>query len=221
MASDILKEIADNESYKAEITYYLLDISFKAGKFERCIKVGKELLKTVRKKDAPEISKIVGESYFNQKKYKEAIPYLKAYTGKKGKWNNYDYYQLGYVYFMQNDFGNAISYFNKIIDQKNSVSQNAYYHLAECYLNTDKKTEALNAFKTASEMDFNLEIQEDAALNYAKLSYETGNPFQNISDILQNFLKKYPKSPSYKEINNFVFTHLSFEVLCLKCLIPT
>ena len=88
----------------------------------------------------------MGESYFNQKKYKEAIPYLKAYTGKKGKWNNYDYYQLGYVYFMQNDFGNAISYFNKIIDQKNSVSQNAYYHLAEYYLNTDKKTEALNAF---------------------------------------------------------------------------
>ena len=204
IAESTLKEIADNESYKAEITYYLLDISFKAGKFERCIKVGKELLKTVRKKDAPEISKIVGESYFNQKKYKEAIPYLKAYTGKKGKWNNYDYYQLGYVYFMQNDFGNAISYFNKIIDQKNSVSQNAYYHLAECYLNTDKKTEALNAFKTASEMDFNLEIQEDAALNYAKLSYETGNPFQNISDILQNFLKKYPKSPSYKEINNLV-----------------
>jgi tetratricopeptide (TPR) repeat protein len=204
IAESTLKEIADNESYKAEITYYLLDISFKAGKFERCIEVGKELLKTARKKDVSEISKIVGESFFNLKKYEEAAPYLKAYNGKKGKWNNYDYYQLGYVYYKQNDFENAINYFNKIIDQKNAVSQNAYYHLAECYLNIDKKTEALNAFRTASEMVFNPEIQEDAALNYAKLSYEAGNPFQNVSDVLQDFLKKYPSSPSYKEINELV-----------------
>jgi tetratricopeptide (TPR) repeat protein len=206
IAESTLKEIVNNESYKAEIAYYLLDISFKAGKFERCITVGKELLKTARKKDVSEISKIVGESYFNQKKYKESAPYLKAYTGKRGKWNNYDYYQLGYVYYKQNDFENAINHFNKIIEQKNVVSQNAYYHLAECYLNINKKTEALNAFKTASEMDFNLEIQEDASLNYAKLSYEAGNPFQNVSDVLQNFLKKYPNSTFYKEINKLIVT---------------
>jgi TolA-binding protein len=52
------------------------------------------------------------------------------------------------------------------------VAQNAYYHLGESYLNLDKKQEALNAFKNASEMNFDLAIQEDASLNYAKLSYE-------------------------------------------------
>lgn len=204
VAESTLKEIADNKSYKAEISYYLLDISFKSGNFERCITVGKELLKTSKRKDISEISKIVGESYFNLKRYEEAIPYLKAYAGQDGKWTNTDYYQLGYVLYKQNDFENAITYFNKIIDEKNAVSQNAYYHLAECYLNIDKKTEALNAFKTASEMTFNLEIQEDAALNYAKLSYEAGNPFQNVSDVLQNYLKKYPNSSAYKEINELI-----------------
>ena len=204
IAEATLKEIADNASYKAEISYYLLDISFKMGKFERCIEVGPNLLKTSRKKDISEISKIVGESYFNLKRYAEAIPYLKAYAGQSGKWTNTDYYQLGYVFYKQNDFANAIAYFNKIIDEKNAVSQNAYYHLAECYLNIDKKPEALNAFKTASEMSFNLEIQEDAALNYAKLSYAAGNPFQNVSDVLQDYLKKYPNSSAYKEINELV-----------------
>jgi tetratricopeptide (TPR) repeat protein len=201
VAESTLKEIADNASYKAEISYYLLDISFKAGKFERCIIVGKELLKTSKRKEISEISKIVGESYFNLKKYEESIPYLQAY---KSKWSNTDYYQLGYAFYKQNDFENAIKYFNKIIDEKNAVSQNAYYHLAECYLNVDKKTEALNAFKSASEMDFNLDIQEDAALNYAKLSYESGNPFKNVSDVLQDYLKKYPNSKSYNEINELV-----------------
>ena len=40
LAESTLKEIADSDSYKAEISYYLLDISFKSGKFERCIKIG-------------------------------------------------------------------------------------------------------------------------------------------------------------------------------------
>ncbi len=201
IAESTLKEIADNESYKAEISYYLLDISFKAGKFARCITVGKKLLTTARKKEQSEISKIIGESYFNLKQYKEAIPYLRAYKGKKGKWNNTDFYQLGFAYYQQNDFENAVNYFNKIIDKKNSIAQNAYYHLGECYLNLDKKAAALNAFKSASEMDFNLDIKQDAALNYAKLSYEEGNPFKSVAAVLQEYLKAYPKSKAYNEIN--------------------
>ena len=203
-AESTLKEIADNASFKAEISYYLLDISFKSGRFERCITVGKKLLKTVKKKEASEIAKIIGESYFNLKKYSEAIPYLKSYKGKSGKWNNTDYYQLGYAYYKENNFNNAVSYFNKIIDQENAVAQNAYYHLAECYLILDKKNEALNAFKTASNMSYNLQIQEDASLNYAKLSYEQGNPFENVTDVLQNYLKKYPNASSYDEINSLI-----------------
>ena len=204
IAESTLKQIADNKSYKSEISYYLLDISFKSGQFERCVTVGTELIKTAKRRDLSEISKIVGESYFNLGKYQESISFLKAYKGKARKWNNTDYYQLGYAYYKQNSFESAIKYFNKIIDEKNAVSQNAYYHLAECYLNLEKKNEALNAFKTASEMDFNSEIQEDAALNYAKLSYEEGNPFENVSDVLQNYLKKYPNSTSYNEINELI-----------------
>ncbi|MAD96565.1 MAG: hypothetical protein CMB99_04475 [Flavobacteriaceae bacterium] len=204
IAESTLKEIADNDSYKAEISYYLLDISFKAGKFNRCILVGEELLKDAKRKDVSEISKIVGESYFNIQKYGEAIPYLKAYKGKRGKWNNTDYYILGYAYYKQNDFENAIRYFNKIIVEKNAVAQNAYYHLGQCYLDTEKKAEALNAFKSASSMNFDGKIKEDAALNYAKLSYEEGNPFEPVAQVLQNFLKDYPNSKNYEEINGLV-----------------
>ncbi|WP_299670190.1 tetratricopeptide repeat protein [uncultured Polaribacter sp.] len=204
VAESTLKEIAENASYKAEISYYLLDISFKSGKFERCIEVGLELLPTIDRKLKSDVSKIIGESYFNLEKYAASIPYLKAYKGKKGKWNNTDFYQLGYANYKQNDFENAVNNFNKIIDQNNTVSQNAYYHLGECYMNLEKKAEALNAFKSASEMDFDKSIQEDAALNYAKLSYEAGNPFEPVSEVLQAYLKNYPKSKAYKEINELV-----------------
>mgnify|MGYP000191281666 CR=1 FL=1 len=68
------------------------------------------------------LSKIIGESYFNLEKYEDAISYLRVYRGKKGKWNNTDYYQLGYAYFKQNDFENAVNNFNKIIKLVNVFS---------------------------------------------------------------------------------------------------
>jgi tetratricopeptide (TPR) repeat protein len=204
IAEATLKEIADKKSYSAEISYYLLDISFKSGKFKRCIDVGLKLLKTTNKKKQSEISKIIGESYFNLEQYKESIPYLTGYKGKRGKWNNTDFYQLGYAFYKQNDSEKAVSNFNKIIDEQNGVAQNAYYHLGESYLKLDKKAEALNAFKSASEMDFNSKIKEDAALNYAKLSYEEGNPFKSVALVLQDYLNEYPKSVAYNEINRLV-----------------
>jgi TolA-binding protein len=64
----------------------------------------------------------------------------------------------------------------------------------------NKKNEALNAFKNASEMEFDAKIQEDANLNYAKISYEIGNSYQSIPDVLTSFLNKYPNSSSKTEI---------------------
>ena len=206
-----LTEIAKEASYKNEATYYLLDISFKDGRFEKCIEIGKKLLVNKKQKNISDISKIVGESYFNLKEYKKALPYLRAYKGKRGKWNNTDYYQLGYAYYKQNDFESAVKNFNRIIGDKNNVSQNAYYHLAESYLYLEQKPQALHAFKSASEMDFDLKIKEDAFLNYAKLSYEEGNPYKSVAEVLQDFLTAYPKSPAYQEINKLVVTSFLFQ----------
>jgi TolA-binding protein len=53
-------------------------------------------------------------------------------------------------------------------------------------------------------MDFDKAIQEDANLNYAKLSYEIGNSYQSIPDVLAAFLAKYPNSPSKIEIETLL-----------------
>ena len=76
-----------------------------------------------------ELNKIIGESYFNLKQYDKALPYLTEYKGKKGQWNNTDFYQLGYTYYQQKDYENAISQFNKIIDGKDFVAQLSLIHI--------------------------------------------------------------------------------------------
>ena len=199
-ANSYFEQVSDDNAYKEKLSYYQADLNFKLGKFDKAISLAKEQLPKSTDEEVSELSKIIGESYFNLKQYKEAIPFLKDYQGKKGKWNNTDYYQLGYAYYKQNQYDLAISEFNKIIDGKNFVAQNAYYHLGKSYINLNKKQEALNAFKNASEMPFDEKIKEDASFNYAKISYEIGNPYLSVPQVLNNFLESYPKSEYKDEI---------------------
>ncbi len=203
-ANEYFEQVEDQERYKEKLSYYQADLNFKLGKFEKAIELAKQRLPDSDEDEISELSKIIGESYFNLEEYEAAIPYLTQYKGKKGKrdrtakWNNTDYYQLGYAYYKQQDYEKAISEFNKIIGGNNSIAQNAYYHLGESYVHVDKKQEALNAFRLASQMNFDKKIQEDAWLNYAKISYEIGNPYQSAPQVLAGYLEKYPET-SYKE----------------------
>ena len=43
-------------------------------------------------------------------------------------------------------------------------------------------------------MDFDLIIKEDAFLNYAKLTYEIGNPYKEPPMVLVDFLEQFPKN---------------------------
>ena len=203
-ATKYFDEVSGEEKYKEKLSYYQADMNFKLGNFQKAIDLGQKAIAKSTPVEKSELNKIIGESYFNLKKYDTAIPFLVAYKGKNGRWNNTDYYQLGYAYYKQKEYESAISQFNKIVGGKDFVAQNAYYHLAESYLNTNKKQEALNAFKNASEMDFDLAIQEDASLNYAKLSYELGNAYQSVPAVLQAFLNKYPNNSNRQEIEKLV-----------------
>ncbi|MGB5553296.1 MAG: tetratricopeptide repeat protein [Flavobacteriaceae bacterium] len=191
-ANQRFDEITDPEILDEKLSYYQADMNFKLGRFEEAIALAKKQLSKADRNEVSELNKIIGESYFNLKQYDNAIPYLEQYKGKRGKMSNTDYYLMGYSFYKQGDFANAVQQFNKIIGGTNSVSQNAYYHLAECYLKLDKKQEALNAFRNASQMEFSPEIQKDAYMNYARLSYEIGNPYEPVPQVISDYLNKYP-----------------------------
>jgi len=140
-------QVSGDEKYAEKLSYYKSDMSFKSGDFKKAIDLGIKAMPKSTAVEKSELNKIIGESYFNLKQYNEAIPYLVGYKGKDGKWNNTDFYQLGYAYYMQKDYDNAISQFNKIIDGKDFIAQNANYHLGKSYLESGKKQTALTSFK--------------------------------------------------------------------------
>lgn len=203
-ANDRFDKITDPAVLEEKLSYYQADLNFKLGNFEKAIEMAEKQLSKSNRREISELNKIIGESYFNLEQYGQAIPYLKKYRGKRGKWSNTDFYLLGYSYYKQADYQNAIGQFNKIIGGTNSVAQNAYYHLAECYLELDQKTEALNAFRNASQMAFSPEIEKDALLNYARLSYEIGNPYEPVPNVMTTYLEKFPGDEHEEEMKNLL-----------------
>ena len=189
--------------------YFRASMNFKLGRFEDALRLAIESLEGSDEKEESELSKIIGESYFNLEEYRLALSYLPDYKGKNGKFNNTHYYQLGYSNYKLKNYKEAIFYFNKIVNGDDKVAQNAYYHLADSYLKTDDFTASLNAFKKAAQMSFDKDIKEDAYLNYAKLSYKIGNSYEAPSYILIDFLKKYPKNKEADYIQELVLeSHL-------------
>jgi tetratricopeptide (TPR) repeat protein len=203
-ANQYFDAVSTEDKYKEKMSYFQSDMNFKLGNFEKAIQLGGQAMGQSTTLEKSELNKIIGESYFNLKEYAKAIPYLKLYEGKNGKWSNTDFYQLGFAYYQQKDFENAVSQFNKIIDGNDFVAQNGYYYLGQTYLNLNKKQEALNAFKKASEMDFEPSLSEESSLNYAKLSYEIGNSYESVPTVLMNFLDKYPKNANKSEIEKLL-----------------
>jgi hypothetical protein len=51
------------------------------------------LLENANTKRAPEIARVIGESYVAKQNYEEALPYLEQYKEKVGSLNRTDFYQ--------------------------------------------------------------------------------------------------------------------------------
>ncbi|MEN8138972.1 MAG: tetratricopeptide repeat protein [Bacteroidota bacterium] len=187
-------QVKDDSRYSDQVPFFISQIYFNQEKYSESIEVGLPLLKNKKSKQYSDLSKLVGESYFNLQNYSEALPHLLNYNGRRGKFDNTHLYQIGYSYYKGQEYEKAISYFNKIINSDSEVAQNAYYNLAACYLKLDKKNEALNAFRSASDMDYDEKIKEDALYNYARLSYEVGNVAESAPMALNRYIRNYPNS---------------------------
>ena len=85
---------------------------------------------------------------------------------------------MAYAHYKVGEFQKAIPYFQSLTQTKDTLAQNANYHLALCYIKTDKKNYALNAFQSAYQINMDADVTADALYNFAKLSYELDfNPY--------------------------------------------
>lgn len=193
------QKLEKDATFGAVVPYYIAQIYYLQHKYEDVIAYAPALLDSASTKRAPELARILGESFFKTGKFKESIPYLERYH-KSSALNRSDSYELGFAYYMMGDYDPAIASFKEVVGVGDSLAQNTWYHLGDCYLKKSNKYFAQNAFEEASRLHFDRGIREDALFNFAELTYELSfSPFNEAIKALQQYISEYPNSPRSDE----------------------
>ena len=199
------QKLSSDATFGAIVPYYIVQIYYLQNKYEKVIEYAPALLDSSNVKRSAEITRILGESYYNLGKYGEAIPYLEKFMSASGIPTKQDFYQMAFANYKISNYDKAIVNFSKCINDADSLCQNSFYLLGDCYLKINQKKYAKNAFQEAAKMKFDKNIQEDALFNFAKITYDISfNPYNEAINAFQLYLKTYPNSSNKTEAYNYL-----------------
>lgn len=182
------------DEYKDIVPYYEAEIYYFQGNYEKVLQISNRYLKG--KEPAyydKEMRLLTGQTFFEQKQFKEALPYFEYYYDHSDKIRKEELYELAYTYYMLERWPEAIDKFQPLSDARDSLGQTSMYLLGDCYLKTGDKKGAKNAFGVCADMDYNQSQKEAATFLFAKLSYEAGEESMATRKF-HEFLKQYPQS---------------------------
>lgn len=206
LAAEYFERVSDVRSYQKSVSSYLALIYHRKGEYDRMLALAKPAYENASGKEKPALALMIGDAYYQQEQYDEALPYFEFYERfERRSMKREDAYEIGYTYFMNEDYKAAIPNFQAAVGEDDELSQNAYYHLGYCYQQTDQKKFASKAFSSACQMDFDPDITEDALFNYAKLTMEVANdPYNASIAALEDYIEKYPESARLDEAYSFL-----------------
>lgn len=199
-------KLKDDKQFGTIVPYYISQIYFLLKRYDELISYAEPVLDKVISSREAELNRILAEAYYNNKDYRSATEYFEVYFEKTIHSSSLDKLQAGHAYHNITDYENAIRYLEPLQFDNDSSTQFTAYYLANSYLQLDEKKYALAAFKKASDINYNLLLQEDAFFNYAKLSYELDLPFDNVLRILQQYLSTSDNVEHKKLINNLMIS---------------
>jgi TolA-binding protein len=195
--------LKDSKLYKDAIPYYLTQIYFLRKDYSKVITYAGPFLSNPETENIKEIAHIVGQAYFELGNYESAIPLIEAYVEDAPKVSKEELYQLAFAQYKTGNYGDAVNNFQQLNVVEDALGQNAMYALADCFLKTNDKNKARDAFGQAASMDFDAMIKEVATFKNAKLSYELSFTNQAIAS-LTSFMERYPKSVYTNEAGNIL-----------------
>ncbi|MDR0437541.1 MAG: tetratricopeptide repeat protein [Bacteroidales bacterium] len=203
------EKLQNDETFGSIVPFYMMQIFYRQGKNDLIIAQGPALLKTATPRRAVEISRLIGEAFYNENRYAEALPFLQLYFEKSAITpTREDDYILGFTYYHLQKYDSAAFFFQRVVNASTEIDlmkQNALYHLGDIYIKLGQRQFAQAAFLDASKIDIDERIQEDAFYNYAKLSYQLSpSPYNEALRAMQAYLEKYPDSRYADEIYGYL-----------------
>ncbi|MDE7413269.1 MAG: tetratricopeptide repeat protein [Muribaculaceae bacterium] len=189
--------------------YYIAQIDFARGNYEKVIRNGASLLKKDSAAElTPETNRIVGLSYFKEGEYDKASKYLSAYF----KSNPSDpspeaIYAMGVTDYQEADYQGATEKFGQLTDLNSDLGQSAWLYIGQCDLKTGNPDAAAMAFEKAARMDYDEKVTETALFNYAAALTRGGKiPFSSSAELMEKFIASYPDSEYTPQMEEYLAT---------------
>lgn len=134
------------------------------------------------------IYRLAGEKLYDEGKYETALGYLEA--GEKTRTSQY---KQGMCYYNLGRFDQA---YNTLVESagidSDEMAQNAWLHAGIAALQLSKKPEAQKAFHSASQMNQNPALREQALYNYALTLHE--QQASTTVATMEQFMREFPSS---------------------------
>ncbi|TDL99240.1 MAG: hypothetical protein C4K58_08150 [Flavobacteriaceae bacterium] len=192
--------------YSVRALPYLAQISYKNKRFDLAQKYGSQFLAkpSENEKLVAEVSKIVGESYFAEKKYAEAKPYFEKYLETVNN-TPQDRYQYAYSLFKSGDIENALVQYKKVIESGDpALTQKSYYQLANNWLQNKDKEKAKKEYLNSTLFPIDKQLEEDALYKVSKIDFEKATSVEQKVLALKGFIDKYPFSVHKPEFEKYL-----------------
>ncbi|MFD0940664.1 tetratricopeptide repeat protein [Pedobacter boryungensis] len=193
------EKLKGSPTYEASYPYYITSMYYLDERYDDVIDYAIPAMAKTKQQFEPEMLSLVAASYFAKSEFKNAEKYFADFYSKDKSQskNNLFIYQYGYSLYQNGKFKESIPVLEKL-NTDDIYLQNGMFTLGKSSLKLNNKEKARSAFFRASRLDFDKNIQEEAWINYAKLSYELEFNSQALEST-QSFLKQFPSSKRINE----------------------
>lgn len=185
--------------YQQIVPYYLVQIDYAQGNYEQVYTRANQLLDTFPdNKHNYELHRMLGEMYYQDSAYNDAIQHLEAYhtltIEQEREPLRSDIYLLGVANYKVGKYQEAIQQLKNIKEQKDSISESTYLHLGHSYLRVGDEEKAKLSYAAAMRLNINSRVREEAMYNYVQITYLQGSALGDNITAFQDFLREYPNT---------------------------
>ena len=199
-AFPLFEAAAKDARFTQQASYYMLECKFMEKDYAYVAQYGDEMYQIVPDERKPRLARILSESYLVQGNAGKAKRYYDMAVSEKPVLDPSDAFYAGSLQYSLGDYKAAIENFNKMGERRDSIGQIASYQMGYSYIQTKNKVSAMDAFKEASELDFDKRIREDAFFNYAKLAFDLNHD----SSAFKEYLQRYKDSGRNDQIYDYI-----------------
>ncbi len=194
-----LLEASDRTATPGDMAdYYLAQMAFKQGEFQKAYNLAKPLLTRpdIDPTFAAEATRLCGESQYALGNSEAAVKLLRRYMDTHAEVATLGtLYIIGLDDYALGNYETAINHLSPASKLNDDMGQNASFTIGQCYLSMGNPAAALISFDRAMKLDFDPAVTEKAYYNYAVAQVDGGRiPFGSSVKTLEEFLTRYPQS---------------------------